>query len=157
VQVRGGCRTARTSNADARFFDARGAPLLRAAAAPTMARLTDAMSAFLRRRDAAGVDGSLDVAAALGPFVRAAGGGGGGGEGTADERAYLELHAFRNVVLDHTADLHHLSAAEMDEEEYGGTGHDALLLDDFACAFTPLLAGTDVEVRLSIAWRGACA
>lgn len=58
---------------------------------------------------------------------------------TAAERSLLDLHYFRNIVQDHTADLSELSASEYDEGYFGGVGQDVLLLTGMECIFEPLL------------------
>ena len=165
LAARHGCRTVPTSNADAQFFDASGARLPDALAAPTLARLRAVVAAFLRARDArGGADPRApDMAAALRAHDRRAdpryaGGTAGAAPYSADERAYLELHAYRNIVEDLTSDLADLSADDYDRAEFGGFGRDVLVLDDFfGCVFAPLLEGGEgghpvrADVRLGTA------
>lgn len=200
---RHGCRLKLTQNSNALFFSSHGAPLPKALAESTFARLAQTMTAFLRAKEAArlpsaraqlaewarakldqlrsrwlGIESpalpqadspqddegaipfeslasallridqeyadavatAMSDASALHPQQTL----------SAEELSLLELHAFRNIVLDHTADLHHLSAALTDEEMYGGFGRDALVLDAFAqCAFEPILRGAPVKVELN--------
>ena len=159
---RGGCALELTTNANASFYSADGQRLDPDLAAPTMARLHELMTRFLRRRsarrrgarpEARGLDLASELVEIDEKYNRPEGADGGY---SAAERAYIELHAFRNVVLDYTADASDLRADDVDEELYGGFGRDALVTDDFfTCAFARMIDRADgVEVRMSTAVTG---
>lgn len=131
---RHGCAYVPTLNANSRFFDATGASLPAHMATATMASLKRIMNRVLKILSESNFDDEMDLETAIrGVEQRYT------THYTAAERSLMELHYFRNIVQDHTADLSELIASEYNEGFFGGMGHDVLLLTGMECIFEPLL------------------
>jgi hypothetical protein len=151
-----GCRMNLTDNKSVRFFDEQGRMIPPKVVTDSQQRVHALVLKFLQQREAqleAGVPHEYFHAQSLvrgleslstndpppSPLTRA--------EWTAEE-----LHFFRDVVQDMTADLEQISAGGFHAGLYGGTGADAILLDDFMCAFAPLAEGLDVRLGQKVRW-----